>query len=213
MEIETFLTHLLTKGAVHEDYYSFLAPPSNCRTPTFCVLPKIHKEGCPGRPIISGCQSPTVALSQYLDFYLKPIVKETPSYIKDTNHFLQTVFNLQTEIKPGNILVTMDVKSLYTNIPQDLGMQYCLEAMQNFYQGALPLPIQDLEQMFRFILKHNYLNLTRNITYKYMALPWAHHLHQILLTYLCTIVKIIYYRPHLGTRNPGSGKDLLMIFF
>ena len=119
------------------------------------MLPKIHKEGCPGRPIISGCQSPTVALSQYLDFYLKPIVKETPSYIKDTNHFLQTVLSFQEQIKPGNILVTMYVKSLYTNIPQDLGIQHCLEAMQHFYQGKLPLPIQDLQQMFIFILKHN----------------------------------------------------------
>ena len=122
MEIETFLTHLLTKGRIDEDCYSFLTPPPNHRTPTFHMLPKIHKEKCPGRPIISGCQSPTVVLSQYLDFYLKPIVTETPSYIKDTNHFLQTILNLQTEIKPGNILVTMDVKSLYTNIPQDLGI-------------------------------------------------------------------------------------------
>ena len=161
VEIETFCTHLLTKGSIDEDCYTFLTPPSNCRTPTFYMLPKIHKEGCPGRPIISGCQSPTVALSQYLDFYLKPIVKETPSYIKDTNHFLQTVLNLQTEIKPGNILVTMDVKSLYTNIPQDLGIQYCLEAMQNFYQGALHLSIKDLEQMFSFILKHNYFEFNK----------------------------------------------------
>ena len=156
MEIETFLSHLLSKGHIDEDCYSFLAPPSNFKTPTFYMLPKIHKEGCPGRPIISGCQSPTVALSQYLDFYLKPIVKEIPSFIKDTNHFLQTVFTLRDQIIPGSILVTMDVKSLYTNIPQDLGTQYCLEAMQTFYQGALPLSVRDLEQMFTFILKHNY---------------------------------------------------------
>ena len=102
-----------------------------------------------------------MALSQYLDFYLKPIVKETPSYIKDTNHFLQTVLSLQEQIKPGNILVTMDIKSLYTNIPQDLGIQHCLEAIQHFYQGKLPLPIQDLQQMFIFILKHNYFEFDK----------------------------------------------------
>ena len=45
----------------------------------------------------------------------------------------------------------MDGKSLYINIPQDLGIQYCLEAMQHFYHGKLPLPIQDLQQMFMFI--------------------------------------------------------------
>ena len=97
-----------------------------------------------------------MALSRCLDFYLKPIVKEIPSFIKETNHFLQTVLNLKTQIKPGNFLVTMDVKSLYTNIPQDLGIQCCLDAMDNFYKGALPLQIHDLQQMFTFILKHNY---------------------------------------------------------
>ena len=156
MNIETFLTHLLSKGLIDEDCYSFLAPLSTTKTPTFYMLPKIHKEGCPGRPIISGCQSPTVALSQYLDFYLKPIVKKTQSYIKDTNHFLQTILRLGEQIQPGNILITMDVKSLYTNIPQDLGTQYCLEAMQNFYKGGLPLPLPDLQQIFNFILKNNY---------------------------------------------------------
>ena len=156
MEIETFLTHLLSKGLIDEDCYSFLAPLTTTKTPTFYMLPKIHEEGCPGRPIISGCQSPTVALSQYLDFYLKPIVKMTQSYIKDTNHFLQTMLSLGEQIKPGNILITMDVKSLYTNIPQDLGIQYCLEAMQNFYQGELPLPLPHLQQIFNFILKNNY---------------------------------------------------------
>ena len=79
MEIETFVTYLLSRGLIDEDCYSFLAPLTTTNTPTFYMLPKIHKEGCPGRPIISGCQSPTVALSQYLDFYLKPIVKVTPS--------------------------------------------------------------------------------------------------------------------------------------
>ena len=156
MEIETFLSHLLSKGHIDVDCYSFLTPPANVKTPTFYMLPKIHKEGCPGRPIISGCQSPTVALSQYLDFYLKPIVKGIPSFIKDTNHFLQTILSLKTQIKPGNILVTMNVKSLYTNIPQDLGIQCCQAAMEEFYQGALPLPLHDLRQMFTFTLKQNY---------------------------------------------------------
>ena len=157
MEIETFLSHLLYKGHIDEDFYSFLMPPANVKTPTFYLLPKMHKGGCPGRPIISGCQSPTVALSQCLDFHLKPIVKEIPYFIKDTNNFLKkNVLNLKTQINPGNFFVTKDVKSLYTNIPQNLGIQCCLDAMENFYKGALPLPIHDLQQMFTFILKHNY---------------------------------------------------------
>ena len=156
MEIETFLTYLLSRGLIDEDCYSSLAPLTTTKTPTFYMLPKICKEGCPGRPIISGCQSPIVALSLYLDFYLKPIVKVTQSYIKDTNHFLQTILSLGEQIKPGNILITMDVKSPDTNIPQDLGSQYYLEAMQDFHHGELPLPLPYLQQIFNFILKNNY---------------------------------------------------------
>ncbi len=51
MEIETFLTHLEAKGFIDGNCHEFLSP------------------------------SPTRALSQYLDFYLKQIVKEIPSYI------------------------------------------------------------------------------------------------------------------------------------
>ncbi len=95
------------------------------------MLPKINKPNCPGRPIIAGCSLPTRALSQYLDCYLKPIVKKIPSYIKDTNYFLQIVFGPKFNFRKGNILVTMDVKSLYTNIPQDEGIRCCLQALQN----------------------------------------------------------------------------------
>ncbi len=86
------------------------------------MLPKIHKPNSPGQPIISGCQSPGRTLSHYLDFYLKPIFKEIPSYIKDTNNFLEIIFTLGQEANPGDYLVTLDVKSLYTNITQDDGI-------------------------------------------------------------------------------------------
>ena len=39
IEIETFLTHLLSKGSIDEDNYLFLAPPSNYKTPAFYMLP------------------------------------------------------------------------------------------------------------------------------------------------------------------------------
>ena len=66
------------------------------------MLPKIHKPNFHGPPIIPGCQSPTRALSPYLDIYLKPIVKEIPSQIKDTNHFLEIISTLAQETNPAD---------------------------------------------------------------------------------------------------------------
>lgn len=49
----------------------------------FYILPKIHKPGNPGRPIVSSNGHPTERISQFVDHYLQPLVHKLPSYIKD----------------------------------------------------------------------------------------------------------------------------------
>ena len=57
------------------------------RAGRFYLLPKLHKRGCPGRPVISGCNTPTEKISAFVDHHLKPLVAAVPSYVKDTNDF------------------------------------------------------------------------------------------------------------------------------
>ena len=57
----------------------------------FYVLPKIHKEGIPGRPVVSNYSSPTYLISKFLSQLLRPIVEKTQSYIKDTTHLLKVL--------------------------------------------------------------------------------------------------------------------------
>ena len=45
----------------------------------------------------------------------------TPSYLKDTTHLIHIL--LRKKLAPEDILVTIDVKSLYTNIPHTEGIQ------------------------------------------------------------------------------------------
>ena len=204
MEIETFLTHLEAKGLIDGNCHEFLSPGAQVSIPNFYMLPKIHKANCPGRPIISGCQSPTRALSQYLDFYLKPIVKEIPSYIKDTDHFLREIFTLRNQVQVGDFLVTMDVKSLYTNIPHDVGIDCCLERLSHFYQNNLPLPIQHLEQMFTFILKQNYFEFDKKIYLQIhgtaMGSPFAPNFANIFMHYC---------EQHILSNAPNNSKPLI----
>ena len=55
---------------------------SNSRTSQFYMLPKIHKQNIPGRPIISAHSCPTAFISQYLDDLLRPMVEALPTYVK-----------------------------------------------------------------------------------------------------------------------------------
>ena len=97
---------------------------SNGRTAMFYMLPKIHKklQNPSGRPIVSGNSCPTEKISQLVDFFLQPHVKQLPSYIKDTTHFLNKLDNLG-RIPANAILVTLDVAGLYTNIPNYEGLE------------------------------------------------------------------------------------------
>ena len=90
------------------------------RTPSFYLLPKIHKPNNPGRPIVNGIGSVTEKISAYVDTYLKKYTPRIPSHIKDTTHFLNILKHL--EVQNTDLLVTIDVKSLYTNIPHTEGI-------------------------------------------------------------------------------------------
>ena len=49
------------------------------RPERFYILPKIHKVNNPGRPIVSYNNHPTERISQFVDYFLKPLVYTVPS--------------------------------------------------------------------------------------------------------------------------------------
>jgi hypothetical protein len=46
------------------------------------LLPKIHKENNPGRPIVSANGHPTEKISEFIDFHHRSFVENLPSHIK-----------------------------------------------------------------------------------------------------------------------------------
>ena len=99
--------------------------PTNCGPGQFYLLPKIHKEGMPGRPIVSAIGHPTEKISEFIDLHLRPHVEDLPSYLKDTTDYLNKTPS--SGLPDHTLLVTMDVTSLYTNIPHDEGIEACRE--------------------------------------------------------------------------------------
>ena len=78
------------------------------------------------RPIVSTVNSATANLAEFLDIYLQPIMKQLPAYLKDTTQFVNEISEIPVE--QNTWLVTVDVKSVYTNIPNEEGIQACYEA-------------------------------------------------------------------------------------
>ena len=115
-----------------------LQTPNPPRIPIFYTLTKIHKPKPVGRPIISGCDGPTERLSSFVDTLLQPIAQKQQSFIKHTTDFIS--FIEKTKIGKDTILVSMDVSSLYTNIPQEEGTEIVCKAYDSFHNYNTPIP-------------------------------------------------------------------------
>ena len=123
------------------------------RIPVFYTLTKIHKPTLVGSPIISGCGCPTGRLSSFVDKLLQPIAQIQDSYLKDTSHFIR--FIESTRVPRNTFLVSMDVTSLYTNIPQEEGITIACNAYENFHANNPPIATNFLREMLSLILKEN----------------------------------------------------------
>ena len=92
------------------------------RAPEFHLLPKIHKVNNPGRPVISSINCHTGRISEFVDYYLQLVVKKLESYVKGTTDFIKKIEAIE-HVSDDSYLVSLDVHSLYTNIPHKEGIE------------------------------------------------------------------------------------------
>ena len=115
-EIQATLNKLLLKDEISPKAHAYLSP-TGTKTPEFYFLPKVHKAKITGRPIISGNNSPTERIAAFVDEHIKSLVPLIKSYVRD---FIKKIENFN--LTGHYFLVTMDVTSLYTNIPNHEGL-------------------------------------------------------------------------------------------
>jgi len=133
---DVILSLLLNKHIINHKQYKYLTDYV-ARCPVFYGLPKIHKANWPLRPIVSQINGPVAKLNEIVDTYLKPCVAYIPELLQDTTMFLNRLESLRDSpnMHPELYLITIDVTSLYTNIPHEEGAKWVSE----FYEETYPL--------------------------------------------------------------------------
>ncbi|XP_062587335.1 uncharacterized protein LOC134248972 [Saccostrea cucullata] len=168
------LCEMNTKGVLDHITYDCLWKVKNTRVGRLYLLPKIHKlniktfneiknnGSCnspiipPGRPIISQIGSPTERISQYVDYFLTPIVQTLSTYIRDSSDFILKVEQLRPQ--PKCLLVSYDVTSLYTNMQFEELITAVQIAYTNFSKAEYTIPAPptaDLCFLLRLVLENN----------------------------------------------------------
>lgn len=160
-EINKYIEELRNLNLIDQIQFNFLYRTTTPRIQLMYFLTKIHKNPYGIRPIVSWINGPTERISAFIDHYLQPTMTYIDAYLKNSfdliNHLEKIKTNQQT------ILCTMDVSSLYTNIPQTEGTQACIDLLAEL--NMLPMPRDYLQHLFNIVLKYNIFNFGEN-TYK-----------------------------------------------
>ena len=150
-EVKQCVDSMFKRGLIEKKVKNFLVP-KHPRAARFYLLPKIHKPGNPGRPIVASNGAPTENISRFTDHFLRTSVRQLPSYIRDTTDFIHKLRGLP-RLPPGSLLVTLDVSSLYTNIPHEEGITACEEYLNR--RELQEPPTADLCELIRLVLTKN----------------------------------------------------------
>ena len=121
----------------------------NFEIPNFYIIPKLHKDPIVGKPIVAGYNWITAPISKFVAHFLQVTYKHFDTILKDSLSLIQT---LETTVFPGNIaLYTIDIKSLYTNIPVD----HAIKVIKSFLK-LYPIENGDfIMECLEFVLKNN----------------------------------------------------------
>ena len=166
--VQSYITQMYLNGEI-SDSVSYYLTDTECKTAKLYLLPKIHKGTIPppGRPIVSANGCPTEKISQLVDNFLTPpTTMYIKSYIKDTTDFIKKLEQIG-QLPPDCLLVTLDVTSLYTNIPNKEGIDAAKRLLSKYR------PETDLKPSNKSIIELLDLNSTETIISKWEALRWA----------------------------------------
>jgi len=161
-EVQAYITKMYLNGDI-SDSVSYYLTDRECKTAKLYLLPKIHKGKIPppGRPIVSANGCPTEKISQLVDNFLTPPTTIfIRSYVKDTTDFIKKLEAVGT-LPPNCLLATLDVTSLYTNIPNKEGLDAAKRLLSRYRpEQNLKPSNQTIIELLEMVLSMN--NFTFN---------------------------------------------------
>ena len=150
-----YVNNMLQRGQISQNTSKYLTTDID-RTQQFYLLPKIHKDiqNPPGRPIVSGNGGPTEKISQFMDHFIGPLVPLSKSCIRDSTHMINFLNNFK--ILPDMLLCTLDITSVYTNIPHNESTQAIKEFLA-IHRDTNTLPHNSyIIELLEVVLTNNY---------------------------------------------------------
>jgi len=161
MKLKEILKKWLALGFISkQESYSLMG--SDCTLSKAYGLPKIHKENVPFRIIVSSINSTLNSFANFLRKILHNSLPSAKSHVKNSFWLFNTLSG--KKIPDNHVLLSLDVKSLFTNIPVDL----ILEGIRNrwhYIQNETKISKKQFIIAVKFILNSTFFTFD-NVIYK-----------------------------------------------
>ncbi|BHF64053.1 hypothetical protein SprV_0200705100 [Sparganum proliferum] len=126
----------------------FHMKPSDSAAARFYGLPKVHKADIPLRPIVSLRGTPTYGWAKWMFARLKFLAEGSPTTVASATQFLERLKHLKLE--PDESMVSFDVVSLFTSMPQQLAINVVRQLLADRYnERDNPLKTEHLMELLR----------------------------------------------------------------
>lgn len=150
------------KGEIISDHTYRMLNCTDGVLPRAYGLPKIHKPGCPLRVIVSSVNTPLFGLATFLHEIIYSSIPAAKSQIINS-------FQLVRELKGRYVgdefkLISIDVVSLFTNVPLDLTMD-SITRRWHYIESKCTIPRDDFLWAVHFVLSSTYF-LFNDICYQ-----------------------------------------------
>jgi hypothetical protein len=161
-KLVSILSQLKQEKKITESQYTQLYPTSE-KIPVLYCTPKIHKQDNPLRPIVDYTGSIGYKTSRALADLLQPLVGKTKHHVNNSKDFSEEVATVL--IEDGDIFISHDVVSLFTNVPIDKALDVIKERLLNdrSLKDRSNLQAGDIIKLLEFILTTTYFKFRGNI--------------------------------------------------
>ena len=83
----------------------------------------------PMRTIVNGMNTATEKIAELAEYELNEYVITSPSFIRDTTDFINTLKEIEEPLPEGTIMFCFDVCKLYPSVPKQEGLEECREGL------------------------------------------------------------------------------------
>ena len=121
-KVNSWVSKWTSKEVIENNWKRFLNATNSAPGKMYGLV-KTHEVNNPVRLITSACNTAVETLSNYIEHFLFELSESMTSRIKDSNHLLYIIDNINSMFLPANaILFSFDVVNMFSNIDNKSGL-------------------------------------------------------------------------------------------